>query len=73
MKLNYEKSNFIIFTICKTGFRTQLMLGNNNAQQVSAIKLLGVWITEDMSWDLICEDIIKKDYNTETHRWTNKL
>ena len=62
MKLNYEKSNFIIFTRAQTDFTTRLTLGNNNLEQVSAIKLLGVWITEDLSWDLNCKEMIKKAY-----------
>ena len=30
MKLNYENSNFIIFTQAQTDFTTRLSLGNNN-------------------------------------------
>ena len=63
MKLNYDKSNFIIFTRNQTDFSTRLTLGNSNINQVHAIKLLGVWINEDLSWELNCQEIIKKAYS----------
>ena len=62
MKLNYAKSNFIIFTRNQTEFTSRLTLGNTNVEQVKAIKLLGVWITSDLSWDLNCQEMIKKTY-----------
>ena len=38
------------------------MLNDNNLEQVNAIKLLGVWITEDLSWQLNCQELCKKAY-----------
>ena len=66
MKLNYEKSNYIIFTRNQTPFTTRLSLGGINIDSVKSIKLLGVWITEDLSWDLNCQEMIKKAYSTCT-------
>ena len=63
MKLNYAKSNYIIFTRNQTEFTSRLTLGNKNVEQVKAIKLLGVWITSDLSWDLNCQEMIRKAYS----------
>ena len=60
MKLINEKSNFIIFTRNQTPFITRLSLGNSNIERVRSIKLLGVWISEDLSWDLNCQEMLKK-------------
>ena len=49
LKLNEKKSNYIIFSRCQTTFTSRLLLNNQNLEQVRAIKLLGVWITEDLS------------------------
>ncbi len=49
MKLNLSKSNYMIFTRSQTHFSTRLSLGNMNVEQVRAVKLLGVWLTEDLS------------------------
>ena len=62
MKLNVSKSNFIIFTRSKTDFALRLTMENNNIERLSAIKLLGVWISEDLSWDLNCQETCKKAY-----------
>ena len=62
VKINEKKSNYIIFTRCQTEFVTRLKINNKNIDQMHAIKLLGVWITEDLSWQLNCEELCKKAY-----------
>lgn len=66
MKLNLTKSNYIIFTRSQTHFSTRLSLGNTNVEQVRAIKLLGVWISEDLSWGRNCQEMIIKAYSRIT-------
>ena len=39
------------------------MLGNHTLERVRAIKLLGVWVTEDLNWDLNCQEMVKKAYS----------
>ena len=50
MRLNEAKSNYIVFSRCKESFATRLSINNVTLDRLSVTKLLGVWITEDMSW-----------------------
>ena len=64
--MHEEKSNYIIFSRSQTQFTTRLSLGNTIVEQVKAIKLLGVWITKDLSLNLNCQEMIKKAYSRIT-------
>ena len=57
MKLNTAKSNYMIFTRSKEKFTTRLVLDGDNLERISVTKLLGVWITEDLSWSRNCKII----------------
>ena len=50
MKLNQTKSNYMIFSRSKTQFATRLMIDDQVIERVSVSKLLGIWISDDMSW-----------------------
>ena len=63
VKINEKKSNFMIFTRCQTDFTSRLLLNNNNLEQVNIIRLLGLWITDNMSWQMNCEELCKKAYS----------
>ena len=43
MKLNEAKSHYMIFTRTKQEFATRLFLNENNLDQISVSKLLGIW------------------------------
>ena len=62
MMLNQQKSNYIIFSRSKIKFTSRLLLNDDIIEQVHAIKLLGVWISDDLSWNLNCEQLCKKAY-----------
>ena len=49
MRLNEAKSNYIVFSRSKESFATGLSVNNVTLDRLSVTKLLGVWITEDMS------------------------
>ena len=51
MLLNETKSNYIIYTRSKQEFSTRLAMNGITLEKVSAVKLLGVWLDEDMSWE----------------------
>ena len=51
MKLNEAKCKYMIFSRSKENFTTRLKINGENLERISAIQLLGVWITEDLSWD----------------------
>ena len=63
MLLNEEKSNFIIFSRSKEEFTTRLCLNEIPIQRFSTVKILGVWLQEDMSWEENTKQICKKAYS----------
>ena len=62
MQINEEQSNYMIFNRGKTDFSTRLTINNCKLDQVKEAKLLGVWISEDLSWSKNCKEIAKKGY-----------
>ena len=50
MQINESKSNFIIFTRSKQEFTTRLNMHNVPLEKLSVIKLLGMWLEQDLSW-----------------------
>ena len=56
MKLNEAKSNFMVFSRSKVKFATTL-------DRILVTKLLGVWISEDMSWSRNCQENCKSAYS----------
>ena len=63
MKINEAKSNYMVFSRTKTNFVTRLNVNGTKLDQVSSVKLLGVWITEDMSWGKNTREICRKAYS----------
>ena len=63
MKLNEAKSNYIVFSRSKESFATRLSINNVTLDRLSVTKLLGVWITEDMSWSRNSQEICRKAYS----------
>ena len=63
MKLNCEKSFNMLFTRYSTNFNTRLKLNSSNLQRVKSIKLLRVWITENLDWETNTKEICKKSYS----------
>ena len=64
MKLNKKKTTImlVIFTK-KHQFATRLKLSDTNIQQVSQFKVLGTILSNNLSWDANCAQIIKKCYS----------
>ena len=63
MKLNAAKSKYMIFTRSKQPFTTRLTMDGDNLERISVTKLLGVWISEDMSWSRNCREICRKAFS----------
>ena len=63
MKLNVSKCNYMIFSRSKSDFATRLSINNQILDKVEATKLLGLWITEDLSWTKNCQAICQKAYS----------
>ena len=39
-----------------------MISSNNNLQRVHSVKLLGVWLTDSLDWELNTKEICKKAY-----------
>ena len=63
MQLNAAKCNYMIFSRCKADFTTRLTVNNTYLERIKVTKLLGVWISEDLSWSKNCKEICKKAYS----------
>ena len=63
MKLNSNKSNYMILSRTHDKFSTRLSLNNKKLEQVSQVKLLGVWISDDMSWAKNTSEVCRKAYS----------
>ena len=63
MKVNEKKCNFMVFSRAKVDFATRLKVNNSVIDNMNAIKLLGVWITEDLTWAKNTVEICRKAYS----------
>ena len=63
MKINEGKSNYMIFSRSKTEFKTRLGINSQKLDQVNEAKLLGVYLSEDLSWARHCQEICRKAYS----------
>ena len=63
MQLNEKKSNFRFFSRSKSLFTTRLTLNEMPLERVTVIKLLGVWLQEDMGWQENTKQICKSAYS----------
>ena len=63
MKLNTEKSKYMIFNFSKNyTFNTRLNIEGEILQQVQEVKLLGLVLREDLSWKSNTNSLIKRAY-----------
>ena len=63
MQINESKSNFIIFSRSKEDFTTRLYINDVKLDKLSVIKLLGIWLEEDLSWERNTREICKKAFS----------
>ena len=62
MVLNESKSKYILFNQAQADFNTRLLMNNTKLDQVQEIRLLGVLLTEDLSFDRNTEDICARAF-----------
>ena len=53
----------MIFSRSKTNIVTRLTVNDQKIEQKTICKLLGVWISEDLSWSENCKEICKKAFS----------
>ena len=63
MKLNPSKCKFMIFSRSKENFTTRLEINQETIERVPVMKILGTWISEDLTWTKNCQEICKKAYS----------
>ena len=57
-----RKSQILSYFRSKDSFTTRLKLNNKTIDRLNSIKLLGLWITEDLTWNLNTQIMCKKAY-----------
>ena len=62
MKLNEKKTKNMVFDLSPNQFVTNMEVNNEKIETVKKTILLGTVITDNLSWDRNCEDLIKKAY-----------
>ena len=51
MKLNEEKTNYMIFSRSQSEFATRLSVNGKTLDRVEAAKVVGVWLTTWLDWE----------------------
>ena len=63
MKLNEAKCTYMIFSRTKTDFTTRLTVNGNYIKQINVSKILGITVSEDLTWSANCQEICRKAYS----------
>ena len=63
MKVNTDKTEYMVFTRTVKDFVTRLKINGDKLDQVSETKVLGVWLTENLSWSLNTTELCRKAYS----------
>ena len=63
MLINGKKSSYIMFNISKSNFSTRLTLNGATLERSSILKVLGIWLQEDLKWDYNTKQICIKAYS----------
>ena len=63
MRLNAAKCNYMIFSRSKENFSTRLAINNTILERKHVNKILGIYISDDLSWSRNCQEICKKAYS----------
>ena len=63
MMLNESKCSYIVFTRSKSEFSTRLTLNQVTLERKSVVRILGLWIQDDMKWDYNTKQICIKAYS----------
>ena len=63
MLINEKKSSYIMFNRSKSNFSTRLTLNGATLERSSILKVLGIWLQEDLKWDYNTKQICIKAYS----------
>jgi hypothetical protein len=62
MRLNEEKTNYLIFTRAQQKFATRLTVNGKWLERKEAVKICGVWLQEDGGWEENTKQLCKSAY-----------
>ena len=62
MKINKDKSKYMVLSKSKETFATRLTIESQPVERVKTMIHLGVWISEDLTWDKHVAEICKRCY-----------
>ena len=68
--LDEAKCNYMVFIGSKEDFATRLKVNNCKIDQIHVSKILGVWISEDLSWDRNIKEICRKAFSRTQICWS---
>ena len=66
MKLNEEKTNYMIFSRSQSEFATRLSVNGQTLDRVEAVKVVGVWLTTWLDWERNTSEICRRAYARDT-------
>ena len=66
MKLNEKKCNYMQFSRSSSNFNTRLSMNNVQLERVSECQILGVWISDNLSWEKNCKELCRRAYSRLT-------
>ena len=62
MKINEDKTKYMIFSKSQEKFATRITMNNKTLNRTHEMKHLGVWLNETLTWDKHIKEICKKAY-----------
>ena len=62
MKLNEDKTKYMVFSRSETEIATRLALNGKTLERIEEVKLLGVWFTTWLDWERNTAEICKRAY-----------
>ena len=63
MKINENKTKYMVFSRSNTEFATRLKMNNKVIDRIEETKLVGVWVTTFLDWEKNTREICKKAYS----------
>ena len=66
MKMNPSKCSYMVFSRSKENIATRLNISDTILERKRSQKILGIQISDDLSWSIHCQDICRKAYSRMT-------
>ena len=63
MKLTEAKCSYMVFSRSKEDFCSRLTVNKTYLERTDVAKILGIWVSEDLTWSKNCSEICKKAYS----------